>query len=60
MLFRSESDAEFGEARLLNCVSMMRPASAGQALAAILTAVDVFVGRTRQHDDITALVALGR
>lgn len=56
----NESDAEFGEARLLNCVSMMRPASAGQALAAILTAVDAFVGRTRQHDDITALVALGR
>ncbi|HEX3684051.1 MAG TPA: PP2C family protein-serine/threonine phosphatase [Bryobacteraceae bacterium] len=56
----NETEAEFGEPRLLACVSAMRPATAQEALAAIISSVDAFVGRTRQHDDITALTLLVR
>jgi phosphoserine phosphatase RsbU/P len=56
----NETEAEFGEPRLIECVSAMRPASARAALTAIISSVDAFVGRTRQHDDITALTLLVR
>ncbi len=56
----NETEEEFGEARLLACVTGMRPAGAAEALRAIISSVDAFVGRTRQHDDITALITLGR
>jgi sigma-B regulation protein RsbU (phosphoserine phosphatase) len=56
----NEAEAEFGESRLLECVITMRPATAKDALATIISAVDAFVGRTRQHDDITALTLLVR
>jgi phosphoserine phosphatase RsbU/P len=52
------TEAEFGEPRLLDCVTAMRPANAKHALQNILSAVDAFVGHTRQHDDITSLVLL--
>jgi phosphoserine phosphatase RsbU/P len=55
-----ETEAEFGEGRLLACVNAMQPATAGQALQSVLSAVDAFVGRTRQHDDITSLILLVR
>jgi phosphoserine phosphatase RsbU/P len=56
----NESEAEFGESRLLACVSAMRPASAAVALHSIISSVDTFVGSTRQHDDITSLILLVR
>jgi serine phosphatase RsbU (regulator of sigma subunit) len=56
----NENEAEFGEPRLLTSVNAMRPATAQDALAVIFSAVDAFVGRTRQHDDITALLLLVR
>lgn len=56
----NEAEEEFGEARLLGCVIAMQPASAAAALRTIISSVDAFVGYTRQHDDITALIMLGR
>jgi serine phosphatase RsbU (regulator of sigma subunit) len=56
----NEAELEFGEPRLLECLSTMRPATAEDALRAILSSVDAFVGRTRQHDDITSLILLVR
>jgi phosphoserine phosphatase RsbU/P len=55
-----ETEAEFGEHRLLTCVNAMQPVTAEEALRSVLSAVDAFVGRTRQHDDITSLVLLVR
>ncbi len=56
----NENEAEFGESRLLESVTAMRPANAADALRSIVSSVDAFVGRTRQHDDITSLVLLVR
>ncbi len=56
----NEAEAEFGELRLLECLKAMHPASAAEALRTVISSVDSFVGRTRQHDDITALIVLGR
>lgn len=56
----NERQEEFGEPRLLALVDYMQPASAARALENIITSVDGFVGHTRQHDDITALVLLVR
>jgi serine phosphatase RsbU (regulator of sigma subunit) len=56
----NERELEFGEPRLLDCLRAMQPLSANDALRAILSSVDAFVGRTRQHDDITSLVLLVR
>jgi phosphoserine phosphatase RsbU/P len=54
----NEAQAEFGETRLVECVITMHPASAADALRSIMSSVDVFVGRARQHDDITSLIVL--
>jgi len=54
------AEEEFGEARLLACLNTLQPASAAEALRTIVSSVDAFVGPTRQHDDITTLVMLGR
>ncbi len=54
----NETEAEFGESRLLACVTSMQPATAADALRSILSSVDAFVGHTRQHDDITSLILL--
>jgi serine phosphatase RsbU (regulator of sigma subunit) len=56
----NSSEAEFGEPRLLECVKTVPPQTANEALRAILSAVDAFVGHTRQHDDITSLILLVR
>ena len=56
----NERELEFGEPRLLDCLRTMQPKTANDALRAILSSVDAFVGRTRQHDDITSLVLLVR
>ncbi len=56
----NETEEEFGEPRLLQCVASMRPATAAEALQAVISSVDAFVGRTRQHDDITSLILLVR
>jgi sigma-B regulation protein RsbU (phosphoserine phosphatase) len=56
----NENEAEFGESRLLESVTAMQPANATDALGSIITSVDAFVGRTRQHDDITSLILLVR
>jgi len=50
------SEAEFGEARLLASLASLPSGTANDALQAIFSSVDLFVGRTRQHDDITALI----
>jgi serine phosphatase RsbU (regulator of sigma subunit) len=50
------SEAEFGEPRLLASLSILPSGTANDALKAIFSSVDAFVGRTRQHDDITALL----
>jgi sigma-B regulation protein RsbU (phosphoserine phosphatase) len=55
-----ETETECGEGRLLACVNAMQPVTAGQALQSVLSAVDAFVGGTRQHDDITSLILLVR
>ena len=56
----NENELEFGEPRLLECLKTVQPQSANDALRAVLSSVDVFVGRTRQHDDITSLILLVR
>ncbi|MBZ5724032.1 MAG: PP2C family protein-serine/threonine phosphatase [Acidobacteriia bacterium] len=56
----NERQEEYGEPRLLALVEAMRPATAAEALKQVMVAVDGFVGHTRQHDDITALVLLRR
>ncbi len=54
----NEQDEEYGEERLLSLFQRPAQASAGAALKEIMSAVDAFVGKARQHDDITALVML--
>ena len=55
---QDQTEAEFGESRLLGALTAMRPATARQALQQILSTVDAFVGQTRQHDDMTAVIFL--
>jgi serine phosphatase RsbU (regulator of sigma subunit) len=52
----NEVDEEFGEARLLGALKVCSRESAESTLKDVMTAVDAFAGRTRQHDDITCLV----
>jgi sigma-B regulation protein RsbU (phosphoserine phosphatase) len=52
----NERQEEYGEPRLLEVVRGICPGAASEALKTVMSAVDGFVGRTRQHDDITALV----
>jgi serine phosphatase RsbU (regulator of sigma subunit) len=54
----NEREEEYGEARLLEVVKVMQPATATHSLKAVISSVDAFVGATRQHDDITAMVVL--
>ena len=50
------ADWEFGESRLLEVVKSSDAAGAEATLKNLLSAVDAFVGHTRQHDDITCLL----
>jgi sigma-B regulation protein RsbU (phosphoserine phosphatase) len=52
----NERQEEYGEPRLLEVVRALAWGTAAEALKAVISSVDGFVGRTRQHDDITALV----
>jgi phosphoserine phosphatase RsbU/P len=52
----NERQEEYGEPRLLGVVRGLGAGTAAEALKIVMSAVDAFVGRTRQHDDITALV----
>jgi phosphoserine phosphatase RsbU/P len=47
---------EYGEPRLIDVVRGLGVGTAAEGLKLVMSAVDTFVGRTRQHDDITALV----
>jgi serine phosphatase RsbU (regulator of sigma subunit) len=50
------ADWEFGENRLLEVLKSSEGAGARATLKNLLSAVDAFVGHTRQHDDITCLL----
>lgn len=52
----NERQEEYGEPRLLEVVRGLGVDTAAEGLKIVMSAVDAFVGRTRQHDDITALV----
>jgi sigma-B regulation protein RsbU (phosphoserine phosphatase) len=47
---------EFGEARLKETLDAVPGESAAETLKQIMQAVDRFVGRARQHDDMTCLI----
>jgi len=47
---------EYGEARLLEILNTVPGESAAETLRLIMQSADRFVGATRQHDDITALI----
>jgi serine phosphatase RsbU (regulator of sigma subunit) len=52
----NDADQEFGESRLLDVLKSSAAAGAQATLKNLLSAVDAFVGHTRQHDDITCLL----
>jgi phosphoserine phosphatase RsbU/P len=52
----NERDEEFGETRLLDLVRASATGTAAATLARFSSAVETFVGFTRQHDDITWLI----
>jgi sigma-B regulation protein RsbU (phosphoserine phosphatase) len=52
----NDADQEFGESRLLDVLKSSDAAGAQATLKNLLSAVDAFVGHTRQHDDITCLL----
>jgi phosphoserine phosphatase RsbU/P len=52
----NERQEEYSEPRLLEVVRGLSAVTAAKGLTILMAAVDAFVGRTRQHDDITALV----
>jgi hypothetical protein len=49
-------DEEYGEQRLLAVVASAAEASPTDMMQRIFTALDVFVGNTPQHDDVTCLL----
>lgn len=52
----NQRDEEYGEARLLEVLNSGAGSLPGDLLARIMTNVDVFVGTTPQHDDITCML----
>jgi len=52
----NERDEEFGETRLLDLLRATPAGTAAATLQRLTSAVEAFVGSTRQHDDITWLV----
>jgi phosphoserine phosphatase RsbU/P len=52
----NERQEEYGEPRLLEVVRRLGAGTSAEGLKILMSAVDAFVARTRQHDDITALV----
>ena len=51
-----DREQEYGEQRMLAVVTSLSGATANEALKRLMSSVDVFVGATRQHDDITCLL----
>jgi len=51
-----ESGREFGNARWLEAIGTLPATGAAAALQHLMSRVDVFVGATRQSDDITCMV----
>jgi len=49
-------DEEYGEQRLLAVVAGSAESSPTDMMQRIFTALDVFVGNTPQHDDVTCLL----
>jgi len=47
---------EYGEPRLLAAIATSSVGSPGQMMQRIMTDLDVFVGNTPQHDDVTCLL----
>lgn len=47
---------EYGEARLLNAIEMNRAVDPGEMLKRMMAELDLFVGNTPQHDDVTCLL----
>jgi sigma-B regulation protein RsbU (phosphoserine phosphatase) len=47
---------EYGEERMIPVLQSIQNCTAAEALRRIMSAVDAYVGLTRQHDDITCLV----
>ena len=52
----NDADQEFGESRLLDVLKSNAAGGAQTTLKNLLSAVDAFVGHSRQHDDITCLL----
>jgi phosphoserine phosphatase RsbU/P len=52
----NERDEEYGEPRLLNLLQLGAQAGPDELLRQMMSQVDVFVGETPQHDDITCMV----
>ncbi|HST13170.1 MAG TPA: SpoIIE family protein phosphatase [Terriglobales bacterium] len=50
------SDEEYGEQSLLAVVASAANATPADMMQRIFTALDVFVGNTPQHDDVTCLL----
>jgi sigma-B regulation protein RsbU (phosphoserine phosphatase) len=50
------SGEEYGEPRLLSIVASAPNVSPAEMMQRILTGLDVFVGNTPQHDDVTCLL----
>ncbi|HTS08702.1 MAG TPA: PP2C family protein-serine/threonine phosphatase [Candidatus Eisenbacteria bacterium] len=49
-------DEEYGEGRLLNAIDSARSMTPPDMLNKLMTELDVFVGNTPQHDDITCML----
>ncbi|MFZ0759949.1 MAG: PP2C family protein-serine/threonine phosphatase, partial [Candidatus Sulfotelmatobacter sp.] len=50
------SQEEYGEARLLSAVGAAATTAPGEMLKRLMAELDLFVGSTPQHDDITCLL----
>jgi len=51
-----EQGDEYGEARLLDLLQTTRAASADEGMMDLMASLNAFVGKARQHDDITCLM----
>jgi serine phosphatase RsbU (regulator of sigma subunit) len=50
-------DEEYGEERMLGLLRASAAVAPDRVLSRMMTDVDIFVGTTPQHDDITCLLA---
>jgi serine phosphatase RsbU (regulator of sigma subunit) len=52
----NELEEEYGEQRLLNVLQLGVASTPDELLRRMMSHVDIFVGPTPQHDDITCMV----